>query len=112
MREKIIHESALLSSNTDDRKYKKEISQLTGGDFSKGQSVKIEYSSVIKNNEPEQHASPSIAAEGEHINFKDILKLPASYWLLIIVATLAETLFIPFLDNGNKYYVQVFKGIE
>jgi len=28
------------------------------------------------------------------------------------VATLCETLFIPSLDNGNKYYVAVFKGIE
>jgi len=31
---------------------------------------------------------------------------------LIIVATLAETLFIPFLDNGNKYYNAVFIGID
>jgi hypothetical protein len=23
-----------------------------------------------------------------------------------------ETLFIPFLDNGNKYYTEVFIGIE
>jgi hypothetical protein len=40
------------------------------------------------------------------------MNLPGSYWLLIIVATLAETLFIPFLDNGNKYYMAVFIGIE
>jgi len=43
---------------------------------------------------------------------KDILKLPGSYWCLIVVATLAETLFIPFLDNGNKYYTAVFIGID
>jgi hypothetical protein len=40
------------------------------------------------------------------------MKLPASYWVLIFVATLSETLFIPFLDNANKYYVVVFKGVD
>lgn len=29
-----------------------------------------------------------------------------------MVATLCETLFIPFLDNGNKYYTAVFIGID
>lgn len=28
------------------------------------------------------------------------------------MATICETLFIPFLDNGNKYYNAVFIGIE
>lgn len=32
--------------------------------------------------------------------------------MLIIIATLAEALFIPFLDNANKYYVDTFIGIE
>lgn len=32
--------------------------------------------------------------------------------MLIVIATLAESLFIPFLDNGNKYYVSVFIGID
>jgi hypothetical protein len=40
------------------------------------------------------------------------MKLPACYWILIIIATLAEALFIPFLDNANKYYVCVFIGIN
>lgn len=39
-------------------------------------------------------------------------KLPAAYWILILISTLAESLFIPFLDNGNKYYMQVFKGVD
>jgi len=25
---------------------------------------------------------------------------------------ISEALFIPFLDNGNKYYTVVFKGID
>lgn len=45
------------------------------------------------------------------MNLKDIKKLPISFWLLILVAMLSEALFIPFLDNGNKYYQKVFKNI-
>lgn len=55
---------------------------------------------------------PKAIEQGEHINFKEILKLPGSYWILITVAMFCETLFIPFLDNGNKYYTEVFIGIE
>ena len=40
------------------------------------------------------------------------MKLPGCYWILIIIATLVEALFIPFLDNANKYYVSVFIGID
>lgn len=110
-KERMNHESALLSSEVDKR-YKKDVSQLTGGDLKK-ESVRIEVSSVIRGNEPanKQSTAPH-GGEGEHINLKDILKLPAVYWVLIVIATLAEALFIPFLDNANKYYVDTFIGIE
>lgn len=45
---------------------------------------------------------------GEHINFKEICKLPLTFWLIIVICMLSEALFIPFLDNGNAYYVDVF----
>jgi hypothetical protein len=31
-----------------------------------------------------------------------------AFWLIIIISMLAEALFIPFLDNGNEYYIDVF----
>lgn len=49
--------------------------------------------------------------EGGHLNFKAITKLPITYWLLLMVAMLSEALFIPFLDNGNKYFQMVYKKI-
>ena len=93
-----------------DKRYKREVSQLTGQDFRKEQSVKIEVGTVIRNNAPGDLETAH--GEGEHISCKDIMKLPASYWVLIVIATLAEALFIPFLDNGNKYYVSTFYGID
>jgi hypothetical protein len=45
---------------------------------------------------------------GEHINFKEIGKLPMTFWLIILICMLSEALFIPFLDNGNAYYVDIF----
>lgn len=44
----------------------------------------------------------------EHISLKDIAKLPASFWLLIVVCMLSEALFIPFLDNGNIYFSTIY----
>lgn len=35
-----------------------------------------------------------------------------TYWLLLFVAMLSEALFIPFLDNGNKYFQVVYKSID
>lgn len=31
-----------------------------------------------------------------------------AFWLIILISMLSEALFIPFLDNGNDYYVKVF----
>ena len=45
---------------------------------------------------------------GEHLNFKEIGNLPLTFWLIIVISMLSEALFIPFLDNGNAYYVDIF----
>jgi hypothetical protein len=65
-------------------------------------SVKMIEDSVI-----DEHAKEG-AEGGEHINFKEIGKLPCTFWLIIIICMLSEALFIPFLDNGNAYYVDIF----
>ena len=31
-----------------------------------------------------------------------------TFWLIILICMLSEALFIPFLDNGNAYYVDIF----
>lgn len=49
---------------------------------------------------------------GGHLDCKAIGRLPITYWLLLILSMLAEALFIPFLDNGNKYFQIVYKTIE
>lgn len=51
------------------------------------------------------------AEGGEHLNFKAITKLPAAFWMILLISMLAEALFIPFLDNGNLYYSVIF-GID
>ena len=45
------------------------------------------------------------------MNFKEITKLPAAFWMILLISMLAEALFIPFLDNGNAYYSVIF-GID
>ncbi|MCB0368989.1 MAG: hypothetical protein KDD45_05920 [Bdellovibrionales bacterium] len=42
------------------------------------------------------------------MNFKEICNLPMTFWLIIVISMLSEALFIPFLDNGNIYYVLTF----
>jgi len=110
IRAKIMYESVVHDRMKKTSTPKRDISQLTGHDLHRSASIKVEVASVI--NEAAPIATGKEETGGEHINFKDILKLPGSYWLLIMVATLCETLFIPFLDNGNKYYTAVFKGIN
>ena len=48
---------------------------------------------------------------GGHLDCKAIGRLPITYWLLLFVAMLSEALFIPFLDNGNKYITTVYVSI-
>lgn len=48
---------------------------------------------------------------GGHLDCQAIGRLPITYWLLLMVAMLSEALFIPFLDNGNKYFQIVYKSI-
>lgn len=106
----MLHESKLLSGAVDSsikgtvQTSKRERSQLTGQD-----SVRIEISTIIAK---DLHGMESQSQVGEHMSLKDVMKLPITYWLLIGIATLAEGLFIPFLDNGNKYYTTVFNGIN
>ena len=64
--------------------------------------VKIVESSVIDNNPREEIDATS------HLNFKEVCKLPLTFWMIILICMLSESLFIPFLDNGNAYYVDIF----
>jgi hypothetical protein len=34
--------------------------------------------------------------------------LPLTFWLLLLVCTFSEALFIPFLDNGNTYFSIIY----
>jgi hypothetical protein len=34
--------------------------------------------------------------------------LPLTFWLLLLVCTFSEALFIPFLDNGNSYFANIY----
>lgn len=43
------------------------------------------------------------------MDFKEIGKLPMAFWLILLISMLSEALFIPFLDNGNAYYAEVFE---
>ena len=40
----------------------------------------------------------------EAISLKDIKNLKASFWILMTICMLTEGLFVPFLDNANKFY--------
>lgn len=40
----------------------------------------------------------------EIISLQDIKNLKASFWILMTICMLTEGLFIPFLDNANKFY--------
>lgn len=40
----------------------------------------------------------------EIISLKDVKNLSASFWILMTICMLTEGLFIPFLDNANKFY--------
>lgn len=67
--------------------------------------MKVVLTSQIGEKDKEQ------AEGGEHLNFKEITKLPAAFWMILLISMLAEALFIPFLDNGNAYYSVIF-GID
>lgn len=96
-----MHESALLSSEH------KDISQVNKSNKKKSQSGEVK---IVMASKVDIHEKEGVEG-GEHLNFKEIGKLPAAFWLIILISMLAEALFIPFLDNGNAYYVDVF-GVD
>lgn len=65
----------------------------------------IEKSEIVRDDK-------EIVEGGGHFDLKAIKQLPITYWLLLFVAMISEALFIPFLDNGNKYFMIVYKSIH
>ena len=40
----------------------------------------------------------------EKVRWADIKKLRASFWIIVLLCMFSEGLFVPFLDNANKFY--------
>ena len=107
--EKINHESEILSSQR---------LAKSGGNFSqfgkKTPRMTSDYKEVNMLEQSEiQENDKEVVASGEgHFSCRAIAQLPITYWILLLVAMLTEALFIPFLDNGNKYFRSIYKSIE
>ncbi len=103
--ERVQHESALLSQSYEEDINRTKKKSRTNSEI---KSVKVSETSQLGDIEA---SSKQEGGGNEHLDFKAIKNLPSTFWLLMLIAMLSEALFIPFLDNGNKYYQKVFKGI-
>lgn len=108
-RERLHHETQIITQKQPSikpEKKKRSSRSVMGSKI--GSEVKIEETeSNIREAAEEDHQAEG-GGHGDGISVQDLIKLPMSFWLLIIVCMLSEALFIPFLDNGNKYFVTMY----
>lgn len=59
---------------------------------------------LMKNNQHGSGAHES-AAHSQTINFNELKRLHAAFWILLLICSLCDALFLPFLDNGNSFFI-------